>query len=218
MPRKSKKQAWTPNQIVAFNVNRARSMRGWTQEQAAEALAPYLGARLSAASFSALERSVAGGRIREVSADELLALSRAFDVPIGWFLTPPPVSEDVLLATPDAKDGTDPMVLIDAVLGTEENFELWESVLLSYPAGSGHRARRGSDGSWEDLGREVEDVHQRLGPLARARARLLLRNEFGDVREARQVLERLAEILSTLDDDNEPDPGQQRPARGGTKQ
>src|SRR5438309_2341992 len=95
--------SWTPNQIVAYNVARARLLRGWTQEQAAEALAPYLGARLSSASFSALERSVAGGRIRQFDADELLALARGFDLPIGWFLTPPPVLEGVSLATPDAK-------------------------------------------------------------------------------------------------------------------
>ncbi len=37
----------TPNQVVAYNVAKARALRGWTQEQAAEALAPYLGPRLS---------------------------------------------------------------------------------------------------------------------------------------------------------------------------
>ncbi len=37
---------------------------GWTQDQATEACAPYLGTRLSPASWSALERSVDGGRIR----------------------------------------------------------------------------------------------------------------------------------------------------------
>ena len=57
-PRKlGMRRTMTPNQIVAHNVARARALRGWTQEQAAEALAPYLGAKLSGASFSALERS-----------------------------------------------------------------------------------------------------------------------------------------------------------------
>ena len=51
------RRVMTPNQIVALNVARARALRGWTQEQAAEALAPYLGAKLSGPSFSALERS-----------------------------------------------------------------------------------------------------------------------------------------------------------------
>ena len=51
------RRTMTPNQIVAFNVAKARALRGWTQEEAAEALAPYLGAKLSGPSFSALERS-----------------------------------------------------------------------------------------------------------------------------------------------------------------
>src|SRR3546814_4328139 len=49
--------AWTPNQIVAHNISKARLFRAWTQDQAAEACAPFLGARLSPASWSALERS-----------------------------------------------------------------------------------------------------------------------------------------------------------------
>ncbi|HKN40378.1 MAG TPA: helix-turn-helix transcriptional regulator, partial [Acidimicrobiia bacterium] len=81
--------ALTPNQVVAYNLPRARLVRGWTQEQAAEALAPYLGTKWSVANFSAIERSVDGGRVRQFTADELFALSRAFRLPIGFFLTPP---------------------------------------------------------------------------------------------------------------------------------
>ena len=32
------RRTYSPNQIVALNVGRARALRGWTQEQAAEAL------------------------------------------------------------------------------------------------------------------------------------------------------------------------------------
>src|SRR6202521_4025075 len=81
---------WSPNQVVAHTLTRARLLRGWTQDQAAEALAPYLGTRLSLASFSAIERSIAGTRVKQFTADELVALSRAFDLPLGWWLTPPP--------------------------------------------------------------------------------------------------------------------------------
>lgn len=67
------RRTMTPDQIVARNVARARELRSWTQEQAAEALAPYLGARLSGASFSALERpAVSVSRIKQFSADDLL--------------------------------------------------------------------------------------------------------------------------------------------------
>jgi hypothetical protein len=40
----------TPNQVVAYNLVRARLLRSWTQKQAAEALAPYLGTCWSVAS------------------------------------------------------------------------------------------------------------------------------------------------------------------------
>ena len=35
----------TPNQVVAYNLTRAREGKGWTQDEAADALAPYLGKR-----------------------------------------------------------------------------------------------------------------------------------------------------------------------------
>jgi transcriptional regulator with XRE-family HTH domain len=84
----------TPNQIVAWNLARARALRGWTQEQAAERLAPYLGERWSKATYSAAERSVDGARVRQFTADDLHAFSRAFELPMTLFLTPPPWSGD----------------------------------------------------------------------------------------------------------------------------
>src|ERR1700741_1752341 len=125
MARGKKVEAWTPNQVVAYNVARARQLRGWTQEQAADALAPYLGTRWSGASFSALERSIAGGRIREFTAEQPLALPGGFDLPIGWFLTPPSQLHDVVLSVPDFKAGADPMILLDAVLGTPGTLAPW---------------------------------------------------------------------------------------------
>src|SRR3954451_16527294 len=82
----------TPNQVVAFNLRRARLQRGWTQEQAALELEPFLGERWSKVTFSAAERSAAGGRGRRFDADGLVAFALAFDLPVAWFLTPPPGS------------------------------------------------------------------------------------------------------------------------------
>jgi transcriptional regulator with XRE-family HTH domain len=166
VPRRSKTnpapKAWTPNQIVAFNIAKARLLRGWTQEEAARAIAPYLGALLSPASFSAIERSVDGGRVREFSADEILALARGFRVPVGWFFTPPSAWEGVAVATPDAgPHGLDPAEMMDAVLGTPETLEDWKSYLFSWPDPS-HRLRIYADGRTEDLGPVQEDVHPRL--------------------------------------------------------
>lgn len=105
----------TPNQIVALNLTRARTERGWSQPEAAAALEPFLGARWSRASYSAVERSVDGLRIKQFSADELLALARCFDKPLSWFLTPPP---DTVTITPDQPRGLDVTVLQRSLRGT----------------------------------------------------------------------------------------------------
>ena len=60
-----------------------------------------LGVRLSPASFSAIERSFAGAGPRQFDADEIVAVTHP-RLPIGWFLTPPPVFEEVTIQTPDS--------------------------------------------------------------------------------------------------------------------
>src|SRR3990170_9315 len=84
--------ALTPNQIVAYNLARARMLKRWTQEDAGKHLAAYLGpAWRKKATVSAAERSVDAGKkvIRQFTADDLLAFSRTFGLPIAWFLMPP---------------------------------------------------------------------------------------------------------------------------------
>jgi transcriptional regulator with XRE-family HTH domain len=136
MPKKAKKSAQgppeypyylglTPNQVVAFNLALARQQKGWTQEEAAQALEPYLGKRWSKASVSQAERSIAGRFVRNFDADELVAFARAFEVPVTWFFMPPPPWTDqpgvpVKLATPDAERfGTALALLVDLVFGDE---------------------------------------------------------------------------------------------------
>lgn len=93
---------------MAYNLARARELRGWSQARAAEEAEPYLGRRLSQASWSAAERSSSTGRLRRFNASELVAFSRTFDLPIGWFLTPPIVAVasddqlDVVMGGPSA--------------------------------------------------------------------------------------------------------------------
>ena len=120
-PKRTPPVTLAPNQVIAYNLARAREWKGWTQEQAADALAPYLGVRWSKATFSAAERSVDGKVVRQFTGDDLVAFARCFDVPIAWFFMPPPsTGEDgrpVRLATPDAPDGLELSVLIDLVFG-----------------------------------------------------------------------------------------------------
>ncbi len=188
MPRRRKPSPglWTANQIVAFNVAKARLLRGWTQEEAAQALAPYLGTLLSTASFSAIERSVDTGRVREFSADELLAFARGFRVPITWFFTPPSFWEGVGVSTPDAgEEGLDPLEMLHAVLGTPETLADYREYLLSWPDPR-HRMRINPDGTTENLGRVQEDVHPLLDDLLRLRpapaTRSLRRRRSGERR------------------------------------
>ncbi len=192
--------AWTPNQIVASNLSRARMLRDWTQDQAAQALAPFLGTRLSAASWSAMERSVDGGRIREFTADDLFAFARGFSLPIGFFLTPPFPGEGVGVAAPDAgRHGLAPDELLDVVLGTEDSLGEWRLILLGWGAFAGHRILIHDDGRIEHLGRGAPDVHQRLEHPAALRAQMLLRKQFGDLDAARDVLGRIVGLLNDLD-------------------
>ena len=110
----------TPNQLVGYNLWCARQERGWTQAQAAEALEPHLGVRWTVAQVSAAERSVDGTRVRQFTADDLVAFAQAFDVPITYFFIPPRPSATWSKVKPgtseDALNRT-MAVMIDLILG-----------------------------------------------------------------------------------------------------
>ncbi len=215
--RKQHRPTYTVNQVIASNVAKARMLRGWTQQEAVDALAPYLGTKMSTASFSAIERSVDGGRVREFDADEVFAFARGFNVPIGWFFTPPSPLEDIGLATPDAPiDGLNPYVLLDALLGTEETVDAWRQLLYSWPLIT-HRMRLHDDGTTEYLGRGEEDVHPRLDILRGLRSGMLIRDALGDVDEARHVLVQLADLLAELGGNATNDSTSTTPARSKSK-
>ncbi len=203
----------TTNQVVAYNVAKARAIRGWTQEQAAEELAPYLGAKLSAASFSALERSAWNpGRIKVFSADELVALCRGFDLPIGFFLVPPPPAMDIGFHAPDGGvKGLDPIVMLDVMLGAPENLGYLESELLDYSASIAPKPKS----KRERASVSPADLADRLSHLMAQRAKAGLRSRLGGVEKAKDVLERLVELLEDLDD-SAPDVMAEEVKRAGT--
>jgi transcriptional regulator with XRE-family HTH domain len=127
----------TPNQVVGYNLTQAREWKGWTQDELAEALEPYLGKRWSKASVSQAERSVAGKFVRQFTADEIVAFARALDLPLGWFFMPPPPWADpatpVKLSTPDKKRyGTALAELVDLVFGDEHGQALLELRLRAF--------------------------------------------------------------------------------------
>lgn len=108
------------NQIVGANFRLARELRGWTQEEAARELAPYLGQVLPKASISAIERVLDRDRRRVFNAQELVAFCLGFDLPIWWFLLPVPGSDTMRL------DGTEEPAsnLLSIILGRNDQLEL----------------------------------------------------------------------------------------------
>lgn len=196
-------RTWSANQVVAYNLARARALRGWTQQQAADLLAPYLGSRLSLASFSAIERSIAGTRVKQFSADELVALSRVFEVPLGWWFTPPP---DGALYTPDhEREGLDFAELVDLALGTPDTLPAWVDALRQWSAAQADRGEPASP----------PDASARTITHAELRAQTLVREQFGDLGEASDVLRRMADVIDRLDDATSPTTSDVQPSRTG---
>ena len=91
--RQKKPEALTASGIVALNLRRARELRGLSQAEAGELLGRYLRGPWSTATMSAAERCWEVPPQRSFTAHELDAFSRAFKLPIAWFLLPPPPEE-----------------------------------------------------------------------------------------------------------------------------
>jgi len=180
----------TANQIVAFNLARAREWKNWSQDEAAEALEPYLGKRWSKASFSQAERSIAGKVIRQFTADEILAFARAFDLPLGWFFMPPPPWSDepgapVVLDTPDAGQFGKPLAeLVDLVFGTPENSAVLHLRL----------------GAWlEQNPPQITDAQRRVADLVQGRIDALASHSLDQLAQMQQALRAMASHIEDLE-------------------
>jgi hypothetical protein len=102
-----------------------------------------------------------------------------------------------VLYAPDAGlKGLDPIVLLDAILGRPDNLGPWEDDLLAYSASTAPQPRN----KREKPSLSPSDLAQRLTPRTALRARSLLRQSFGEVADAADVLDRLAEMLRELDE------------------
>ncbi len=190
-------RAFTPNQVVAQRIAFARQLRGWTQEEAADRLEPYLGARWSAATFSIVERSVDGKRIRQFTADELVALSRAFDVPIGWWFTPSWGDDTAHVVTPDAPHGLPSQLMVDVVMGDVDGFEAWANELLLWASNQ----RVIIETATGKIVRQ-DSISPRTEPwledFARLRAEMAVAGQFGDLTAAKEGLTRVLGLLDAL--------------------
>jgi hypothetical protein len=88
----AEERVYRPNQIVAYNLRRLRTEKGWSQMDAAGRLAPYLGVVWTSANFSVAERHwpKEGQKVREFGADEIVAFAAVFGVGIDALFQPPP--------------------------------------------------------------------------------------------------------------------------------
>ena len=75
--------------VVAANIRRLRQQEGWSQQQLANRLAPYIGGELSPAAISQWEDGRnADSSVRRFSITELWALCHIFDVNLALLLNP----------------------------------------------------------------------------------------------------------------------------------
>jgi hypothetical protein len=178
----------TPNQVVAYNLAQARAWKGWTQDQAAEALEPYVGSRWSKANFSAAERSVTGERIRNFDADEIVAFARAFELPVTFFFMPPmPWAETlpVRLVTPDAgRFGEALGAMVDLVFGEMHHVGLLSIRLENF---------------LDRLGPEpLTQLQERVRALAMTRLGSLVQKSFRDLERWQTELRSMANQLEDM--------------------
>ncbi|MEA2704363.1 MAG: hypothetical protein QOD63_2308, partial [Actinomycetota bacterium] len=113
---------WTASQVVAHNLTQARELRGMTQTEVAERLTQFTGTPWTATTVAQAEGSVTGNRVRQFTANELVALARSFDLPVLYFFLPPE-DKTGALRTPDvAGPGSPWEYLLLLVWGHTQNF------------------------------------------------------------------------------------------------
>jgi len=180
----------TPNQVIAYNLAQARLLKGWTQQQATEALEPFLGSRWSKANYSAAERSVDGTRIRQFDGDEIVAFARGFGLPVSWFFLPPPpwASPGIpaKLQTPDASRFGAPLALLaDLVFGTDSQLATMELRFQAF---------------LDELGpNQLSEAQQVVAHAVEARKTQLVRHALGDLQGWQTQLRALANHLEDLE-------------------
>lgn len=177
---------WTPNQVVAGNLIQLRHRRRLTQGEVARLLSTVAGKEWSEAMVAHAERSVTGNRIREFTADDLVTLARAFDVPVLYFLTPPP--RGMWVQIPNSR--IDTITMLEAVLGRLDNLSEWETLL----------------DDWNFAGDEEvpfplsqqrrEKIRAVAGEIALIRSQHLIRKHFkGDLMQLQATLRSLADLV-----------------------
>jgi hypothetical protein len=131
----------TVNQVVAYNLMRARRKRGWAQEETAAKLTAATGRKWTSATLSAAERTWETGRIRQFDANELVAFARVFNESVASFLIPPEGREGpFVLGTDPGAEKVDTLDVLSVALPMRATSDMVE-------AARAHLIRRGLDWS-----------------------------------------------------------------------
>ena len=200
-------KAWTASQVVAHTLTRARRLRDLTQEEVALRLSAHTGTRWTQSTVAQAEGSVTSDRVRQFTANELVALSRTFDLPVTWFLTPPdPGSGADRFHTADHPEGLAWDQLVVALVGHVDNYGVWadrmahwtsQRPVVPIPASDQHRAD--SVVGW--IAGPDRRMPLTAEEVAIAAAMGLLRKQFGPTDGALDVdfLGRLGSTLGQLE-------------------
>lgn len=182
------------NQLVAWRLHRARMVKGWTQEEAASHLAPFLGEEWSKATYSAAERSAHRyDRIRQFSADDLVAFAAAFEVPVQFFFVPDiawhgTIKHRLVAGDPESSHRFDIGEYLRVVYGSRDaNAELQEELTLTMDE---------TAGQWDDV--ESQAIRSALTVFAKARLQATsddLSKMSQSMWEVESFLNRLAEAM-----------------------
>jgi len=181
----------TPNQLVGYNLWQARQLRGWTQAEAAQALEPHLGVRWTVAQVSAAERSIDGGRIRQFTADDIVAFAQAFELPVTYFFLPTQPHAKWTKVKPDASSSQlnrTMAVMIDLIFGDPN-------------AGAPEVANRLHDSMRQMDPSLYTDAQQRIFELARQRMLAVAQRAVGSFAALQQSLRGTADDLAELASD-----------------
>jgi len=122
--RRSHERTWTASQVVAHNLTRARELRGLTQADIAERLTRFTGSPWSAVTVAQAEGSTSGNRVRQFTANEIVALARTFDLPVLYFFLPPEDGADGLETGDSDPEGWPWEYLLLLVWGHAGNFPI----------------------------------------------------------------------------------------------
>lgn len=157
------KREFTASQVVAYNFTQARKLRGWSQDETADRLASFVGARWGKANISALERSARTGN-RRIDVDDLLAFARAFELPLVWFFMPPQNAAALVGAEPARKRG------VPSARPVEQRAmapaELMARVFGGFPLDGTRDEMSEQEAGWLDLAERIQDLPEEFHAFA----------------------------------------------------